>query len=208
MHLPPSQSSEPIAIEGGPSTKPEATEGVDSGGANPTVLTDMLGGGLLVAGVLGLVFIFVRKLRKNKQKHFEMDLPPRERIDRLHSGASSTNDMHAVTARAQESVQTLITQLENKAVRLESLLDRAESRIAELEARFDAASDGLARREEHNAAPRPAIAMTREPDSPPADPLHARVHALADQGLNPVEIARQVDRPTGQIELILALRRA
>ncbi len=189
--------------------QPEGTEGVDASGANPTVLTDMLGGGLLAAGVLGLVFIFVRKLRKNRQKQFEMDLPPRERIDRLNSGASNTNDMHAVTARAQESVQTLITQLENKAVRIESLLDRAESRIAELESRFDTASDGLAsQREEQNTALPPAIAMSRSPDAPPADPLHARVHALADKGLNPVEIARQVDRPTGQIELILALRRA
>ena len=31
---------------------------------------------------------------------------------------------------------------------------------------------------------------------------------LADQGLDPVDIARSVDRPTGQVELILALRRA
>lgn len=37
---------------------------------------------------------------------------------------------------------------------------------------------------------------------------HAEVHALADAGLTPVEIAKRLSKPTGQVELILNLRRA
>lgn len=36
---------------------------------------------------------------------------------------------------------------------------------------------------------------------------HAEVHALADAGLTPVEIAKRLSKPTGQVELILNLRR-
>ena len=38
------------------------------------------------------------------------------------------------------------------------------------------------------------------------DPLHERVYRLSDDGLDAVQIARQTGQPTGQIELILALR--
>lgn len=38
------------------------------------------------------------------------------------------------------------------------------------------------------------------------DPLHNRVYDLADSGLDPIAIARETGQPTGQIELILALR--
>ena len=42
---------------------------------------------------------------------------------------------------------------------------------------------------------------------PALDPFHRRVYALADQGQSSIDIARQLDRPTGQIELVLALRK-
>jgi DNA-binding NarL/FixJ family response regulator len=38
------------------------------------------------------------------------------------------------------------------------------------------------------------------------DPRHARVYDLADEGHSPQEIARELERPSGEIELILALR--
>lgn len=48
-----------------------------------------------------------------------------------------------------------------------------------------------------------------EPAAPelPGDPRHAQVYALADQGRSSNEIAQQLHRPSGEIELILALRR-
>ena len=44
-----------------------------------------------------------------------------------------------------------------------------------------------------------------KPETPP-DPRHGEIYALADQGRSSKEIARQLNRPNGEVELILALR--
>jgi DNA-binding NarL/FixJ family response regulator len=44
------------------------------------------------------------------------------------------------------------------------------------------------------------------PEPADVDPRHAEVYALADQGRTPPEIAQQLGRPHGEVELILALR--
>jgi hypothetical protein len=41
-----------------------------------------------------------------------------------------------------------------------------------------------------------------------ANPVHQQVYGLADAGLSPVEIAQATNLPTGQVELILNLRKA
>jgi DNA-binding NarL/FixJ family response regulator len=38
------------------------------------------------------------------------------------------------------------------------------------------------------------------------DPRHVEVYRLADQGQSPHQIAQRLNRPSGEIELILALR--
>lgn len=41
-----------------------------------------------------------------------------------------------------------------------------------------------------------------------ADPVHRRVWALADDGMPPLDIARSLNQPVGQVELILNLRKS
>jgi len=192
----------------------EADAGESTG--SPSLLVENFGSWLMVAGVGALIVILFRNLRKLRRKTHEMDRDPRDRIDEIQDRVSGINDMHGMTARAQESVQTLITQLENKAARLEVLLDKTEARIAEFDARLNEL-DSKAAPSTHpptHQTPRLATHTGKPPyradadTAPPIDPLHKRVHALADQGLDSVEIARQINRPTGQVDLILALRRA
>ncbi len=54
-----------------------------------------------------------------------------------------------------------------------------------------------------------SMSRERSPASttPTIDPLHRTIHTLSDEGLSPAEIATRVERPVGQVELILALRR-
>jgi hypothetical protein len=47
-----------------------------------------------------------------------------------------------------------------------------------------------------------------EVEETPPDPRHAEIYALAAEGIAAPEIARQLGRPRGEIELILALRGA
>jgi len=58
-----------------------------------------------------------------------------------------------------------------------------------------------------------ATAVPQEPQEAPAPPRsnedarYAEIYALSDRGEAPQEIARKLDRPRGEVELILALRR-
>ncbi len=178
-----------------------------SGAFSAESLTDSLGSALVVAGVMVLIFVLLRRIRQARTKSSAVQEPAKERIDRLQAGARTASDVHALAARAQESVQEIVTRLENRAVRLEALLDKADARIAALER---LAEDANGPTEPVRALPDldGAARAPSNPEPPTMDPLHQRVHALADEGLSAVDIARRVDRPTGQVELILALRRA
>jgi hypothetical protein len=55
--------------------------------------------------------------------------------------------------------------------------------------------------------PGPASGQSHQP-AEPADPVHRRVWALADDGMRPLDIARSLNQPIGQVELILNLRRS
>lgn len=105
-------------------------------------------------------------------------------------------------ADAEEVTRRLAAIMENKAARLEVLLERAEKQAEALEAavrRAEGAGGVGPGAGGGEAEPPAALAM---------DPVHRRVYELADRGMRPVEIARELERPTGQVELILSLRRA
>ncbi|MFO0861819.1 MAG: hypothetical protein U0570_14830 [Phycisphaerales bacterium] len=100
---------------------------------------------------------------------------------------------------AEKLTRELIDELEARAERLERLIERAENAISEL------------RETEQRAAARPVIAEAKIRQVSPeptmiTDPVHREVCAMSDDGLNPVDIARKLQMPTGQVELILNLR--
>jgi hypothetical protein len=104
-------------------------------------------------------------------------------------------------ADAEELTRRLAAILDNKAARLEVLIQQADERVRRLER----SATGPGPKPERS----PDRVRTAEPEPrDPVDPFHRKVYELADQGLTPVDIARKIDRPTGQVELILALRRA
>lgn len=102
---------------------------------------------------------------------------------------------------AEKLTRDLIDELEARAERLEKMIGRAESTLAELrdtERRIATAPKRIAETIVE-AKPKPEHSLM-------ADPMHTEVCALAEQGLGPVDIARRMQLPTGQVELILNLR--
>lgn len=102
---------------------------------------------------------------------------------------------------AEKLTRELIDELEARAERLERLIERAETTITELRAGEQRAA----------AKPVQVIAeakLKREATEPSmaTDPVHREVCAMSDDGLSPVDIARRLQMPTGQVELILNLR--
>lgn len=151
--------------------------------------------GFAVLGFVVLFYTVIRSLRRNAARRKRTpDSLPSERIEKIRSDASTRNMIEGYSCDAIELTQRLAAQLDNKAERLEQLVARAERAIAEL------AGNGP-------TGPR----LVRQDDDPlpnTVPPLHRRIYALADEGLDVLSIAQQLEQPQGQVELVLALRRA
>jgi len=158
-----------------------------------------------------LTIVSVRHYRRRRATRAgEPDQTGRERIDELKEAASRRAVVEGYSADAEELTRRLAAILDNKAARLEVLIERADEAVARLEgARVARVGSGLSR-----SGPGPdagGATVVRHADPQPAEgsnPVHDRVEALSQSGMPPVEIARETGLPVGQVELILALRRA
>jgi hypothetical protein len=159
-------------------------------------------------GILMVVYVtFVRPLRKKKGKD------PLERPTGYSSLAQQRaveRDMSNLLVELSEMARQMTAQLDTRAAKLELLLKEADERIAILRSLQGTSADSAGGNGSHASdgviveASAPSES-TRLPETI-MDPRHAEVYDLADGGLSPPEIARQLGRPSGEIELILALR--
>jgi hypothetical protein len=122
--------------------------------------------------------------------------------------------MQNLLVELSEMARQISAQLDTRSQKLEMLIQHADERIAALkqipqqhppQKAFEAPVQ--------RTWTEPAPSMTRnipipEPTPDPVEQPHQAVYALADQGKNAAEIARELDRPRGEVELILALRPA
>lgn len=152
--------------------------------------------------------------------------------------APSARATTAIDAQDQRELtdltDQLVAQLDQRSEALERLVAQADDRIVQLRTELSKADLARARlASQRTVALADAVLETKPAASPvsvPAVPVvpvptarvttmpsaasdlgghpHRAIYVLADRGLSPVEIARQTGKPTGQIELILNLRRA
>jgi len=110
----------------------------------------------------------------------------------LRGKKASLAPPHAVERQMQNLLMELAElsrqvgeQLDARAAKLEALLKQADDRIAQLQGQ-----------------------PVEEPPSPPAEneSRYIEIYRLADAGQSSAQIAQQLNRPQGEIELILALR--
>lgn len=163
-----------------------------------TLATVLVGFGVVLA-----VFLLMRlqwRRKSGRSARFARDAAPSERIQAIRDQAEGSGSIHRTMAEATELAQRLGAQLDNKAHRLELLIEDAEHVIERLE---------RAEKGDRPAHPRtPRLTGDDEPASDQADPATRQIYALADEGLDAVEIARRLDQHLGKVQLILALRRA
>lgn len=145
--------------------------------------------------MLAATYLVLRPMLKKKKDPLEK-LP----FSNLHTQRSVERQMQHLLVELSEMVRQMNAQIDTRAGKLEVLIREADEKLAALKdatgstAKLPAASPGY-------VPPPPADrpAMT-------SDSRHAQVYALADEGRNAGEIASSLDRPKGEIELILALR--
>ena len=150
-----------------------------------------------------------------------------ERLERDRQAAGIRRDLESLMVEIEEMAKRLSHQLDAKAVRLEQLIDEADHRltrlrrVAERLEQQDAAGGGSADAaaidtDASSSTPDPAAGdLFTAPDASASaaggggsadEALTRSVYALADEGLDPADIARRLDEHTGKVELILALR--
>jgi hypothetical protein len=113
--------------------------------------------------------------------------------------------MQNVLVEMADLARQISAQLDTRSSKLELLMKEADQKIALLQS----LSNGQTSLNQPSDSPisSPAKSSATGVDAPAVDPRHVQVYTLADQGRTPLEIAQQLNRPSGEIELILALRR-
>lgn len=157
------------------------------GGNNPPTLAVLL----LGFGVMLMVFLLMRHQWRRSARGSNSNSTPSERIEEIRARADSGGALQQSMAEATAHAQRLSAQLDNRSERLEQLLEEAERAIQRLER-----AKGASRVDEEQA---------EETD---VDPATRQIYALADEGLEPMEIAQRLDQHLGKVQLVLALRRA
>ena len=165
---------------------------------------------IVAASILLIVYLtFVRPLRQKKREKDPLQRSASQAG--LASQRTVEREMSNLLVELSEMARQMSAQLDTRAAKLELLLREADEKILLLQrtgmagaVSSEAASAARALEGVIMEARAPFRAAMAEP--PPVDPRHAPVYDLADEGHSPQEIARQLHRPSGEIELILALR--
>jgi len=145
-------------------------------------------------GGLALMYLFIRRMGK-KTKDPLADAPVRFPVSQQRA---VEREMQSLLVELSEMARQTTAQLDTRSTKLELLLQEADQKIAELRALTGGDGRSL-----------PNFGVNRTATSPsPAeeDPRHAEVYRLADQGKTASQIAQELGRHSGEIELILALR--
>jgi hypothetical protein len=167
------------------------------------------------AALFLIVYFVIRPMGKRKQDPLDK---MGTRSSPMATQRSVEREMSNLLVELSEMARQVTAQLDTRATKLELLMKEADEKIETLRALQTSSpsspssppaplSPGL----RQSAAEREALMQPLEtplspPPEPQIDPRHAEIYALADQGRTPVDIASRLGRPSGEIELILALR--
>jgi hypothetical protein len=182
---------------------------------------------VIALGVLTVVYVAViRPMRKGKRKDplgrspAQLSLAQQRVVER---------EMTNLLVEYEEMLRRMSAQLDTRAAKLEILMKEADEKLQRLEklvrtpdpaaardagmAQASAATptQEVATIAADSAVPEGTVeAIEAGGNAPPAgsDRRHADVYDLADRGQTPQQIAQQINRPAGEVELILALRSA
>jgi len=145
---------------------------------------------LALIAILFLMSSLRRRLREgqNRPEHESAQRPPPRGTSKDHL----RRDLESLIVELQELSRRISAEIDTRFAKLEAAMRDADHRIAVLHR--------LAR----EGADRQADASGRPDDH---EARHAVVYELADAGMSPVDIAKEVGRTPGEVEVILNLRR-
>ncbi len=160
---------------------------------------------MLAVAVAGLMVVVLSTLQRRRRSKRQRTSYVRELQGKWKPEASAVREVEDVMAELDQLARNVHGQIDARLARLERLIREADQRIDRL-SRSVRTADGEPSLDVTLASEAPAEADERRFESA-SDSLHEAVCRLADSGLSAVAIAQQVHKTTGEVELILALRR-
>jgi len=165
--------------------------------------------GMLGAGIIGLTIV-MRSTAKRIRTSREPSSPARKRYAKMSQELQAKRDLESVMVELDELARQIHGRIDTKFAKLELVIRDADARIAQLSRLTSASrqSSSLDVTVADNAPTYASKPTPKKPSPPGATPhMHAEVYRLADAGICPVDIAAKVGRMTGEVELILSLRK-
>lgn len=163
---------------------------------------------LIIGVILSLLWAAASSLKRMKHAGRIPQPSIRELTAVSEKTKSAARDLEELMAELDQLSHQLHGRLDAKIEKLATVIKLADERIDQLQRLSRAANheptvDVTIHQDE--VTPPPATTTTM-PNS--LDQRHASIYQLADGGLSPLEIASEINKPAGEIELILALRKA
>lgn len=167
---------------------------------------------IAAGGVMGVVYLVMRPRTKKRDP---LDTPIRIPLNKQRE---VEQQMNTLLVELSQMAREITAQLDTRAAKLELLIKEADEKLNAL-----AAAQGQAQvvaEKNNSAAPHSSIAPaemaalqsfpSETPSlalaAPATDRRYAEIYCLADEGKRANEIAKLLNRPNGEVELILALR--
>jgi len=163
------------------------------------------GGAEIFLVLLMLVVVFSMlwaARRKSNRPKFDREQFQRAEFSAMKSRQGVAGDLQELIIELEELSRRINAQIDTKFAKLEATIRHADERIEILRQLTQQAggTGGLDVTVDDTTSESPA------PGTLVSDPKRARVYALADADKSSIEIAQETGIPTGEIELILALR--
>ncbi len=160
---------------------------------------------MLIAAIGGLTLILLSTRRKMRTRAAGSRATVRDRYSELSRQTKTKQDGEQVVVELDRISREIHARIDTKFAKLDAVIRDADERIDQLNRLLLASSGGstcdVTVTDETRSRP------AAEVSSPPTVDTHDPIYSLADSGLSALQIAEKTGRPTGEIELILALRR-
>ena len=181
----------------------------------PAVLIAATGtpGPWVIVSAVALVALYLMLRSGYRKRKDPLERPPSQTS--LAQQRSVERQMQNLLVELSQMAQQITAQLDTRSTKLALMIDDADEKAVRLQRLLDDCRAAVAAAGTPPAVT-PAAAIDAPAPLPPTEPSialpdgsefrHRQVYALADQGRSAPDIARQLQRLTGEIELILALR--
>lgn len=159
---------------------------------------------MLAMAIIGLTILMRSTFARSRRSSRKPDESVRERYDKLSSRREARDDVQHIMIELDRVARQIHGRIDTKFAKLEAVIRHADARIDEL-SRLLRTAQGKETVDTTVASTQPRETVVTPPRADRSP--NATIYELADGRIAADEIARRVGKTTGEIELILALRR-